>query len=207
MARAAATQRSTRIQREKIELVAEAALEVFSTYGFRGSTIDQIADKAGMSKPNLLYYFDSKEAMHVFLLQRLMAMWIAPLREIDDAGEPLEEIRRYIGRKLEMAREHPRESRLFANEILQGAPHIQALLTGELTQLVDDKVTVLKRWIDAGELVACDPHHLIFSIWATTQHYADFDSQVRAVLGSDDEKRFEDARLFLETLFLRGLRP
>ena len=207
MARAAATRRSTRIQRENTERVLAAALEVFSTYGFRGSTIDQIAGRAGMSKPNLLYYFDGKESIHVVLLERLMSTWLAPLRELDDRGEPVEEIRRYIKKKVEMARDHPRESRLFANEILQGAPHIQKLLRGELKTLVDEKAAVLRRWMDEGKLVACDPCHLIFSIWATTQHYADFDAQVRAVLGSDDDRRFEDASRFLENLFLRGLRP
>jgi len=207
MARAAATRRSTRIQREKTELVLEAALEVFSAYGFRGSTIDQIAGQAGISKPNLLYYFDSKEAIHSVLLQRLMTKWLAPLYELDEDGDPIEEIRRYIRKKLEMARDHPRESRLFANEILQGAPRILDMLTGELKVLVDEKASVLRGWMDARKLVVCDPYHLIFSIWATTQHYADFDVQVRAVLGADDEARFEDAGAFLENLFLRGLRP
>lgn len=207
MARAAATRRSTRIQREKTELVLEAALEVFSAYGFRGSTIDQIAGQAGISKPNLLYYFDSKEAIHSVLLQRLMTKWLAPLYELDEDGDPVEEIRRYIRKKLQMARDHPRESRLFANEILQGAPRILDMLTGELKALVDEKATVLRDWMDARKLVACDPYHLIFSIWATTQHYADFDVQVRAVLGADDEARFDDAGAFLENLFLRGLRP
>jgi len=207
MARAGTTQRTTRIQREKTELVLEAALEVFSTYGFRGSTIDQIAGQAGMSKPNLLYYFDGKESIHRVLLERLMSKWLAPLHELDAAGEPIEEIRRYVAKKLEMARDHPRESRLFANEILQGAPRIQELLKGELKTLVDEKADLLKVWMEAGKLVPCDPYHLIFSIWATTQHYADFDVQVRAVLGSDDEARFEDAGRFLENLFLRGLQP
>ena len=44
MARAATTKGQTRIQREKTELILDAALEVFSTYGYRGSTLDQIAD-------------------------------------------------------------------------------------------------------------------------------------------------------------------
>lgn len=207
MARAAGTQRPTRIQREKTELVLEAALDVFSTYGFRGSTIDQIAVQAGLSKPNLLYYFDGKEAIHSVLIERLMSKWLAPLHEMDAAGDPIEEIRRYIQKKLNMARDHPRESRLFANEVLQGAPRVAPMLAGELKSLVDEKTLILQRWMDAGKLVPCDPYHLIFSIWATTQHYADFDVQVRAVLGSDDDKRFEDAATFLENLFLRGLQP
>ncbi len=201
--------RRTRIQREKREIILEAALEVFSANGFRGSTIDQIAEQAAMSKPNLLYYFHRKEDIHETLMQRLLDTWLQPLRELDDIGDPLTELRAYIRRKLEMARDFPRESRLFANEILQGAPRIMPLLEGELKTLVDEKATVIKGWMRAGKITRTDPWHLIFSIWATTQHYADFDVQVRAVLGNGrgGEARFEDAARFLERLFIEGLKP
>jgi TetR/AcrR family transcriptional regulator len=206
---APAKKRRTRIQTEKRELILEAALEVFSAHGFRGSTIDQIAEAAGMSKPNLLYYFRRKEDIHEALIERLLKTWLQPLRELDEAGDPLTELRSYIRRKLEMARDYPRESRLFANEILQGAPRIMPLLEGELKTLVDKKAAIITSWMRAGKVATTDPRHLIFSIWATTQHYADFDVQVRAVLGSDlgGDSRFEDAARFLEQLYVDGLRP
>ncbi|MDO9414992.1 TetR family transcriptional regulator C-terminal domain-containing protein [Pararhizobium sp.] len=205
--RAAKTQRRTRIQEEKEEQILEAALEVFATNGFRGTTIDQIAEVAGMSKPNLLYYFRTKEAMHRALIDRVLYNWLDPLREFDAEGNPVTEIRSYIRRKLEMARDFPRESRLFANEILQGAPHIEDELKGPLKTLVDEKAAVIRAWAKAGKIAKCDPYHLIFSIWSTTQHYADFDVQVRAVLGhdKDGDGRFEDAARFLEQLFIDGL--
>lgn len=199
----------TRIQTEKREIILEAALDVFSTHGFRGSTIDQIAEAAGMSKPNLLYYFKGKEDIHETLMQRLLDTWLAPLKELDDIGDPLTELRGYIRRKLEMARDFPRESRLFANEIIQGAPRIMPMIEGELRRLVDEKADIIRGWIRKGQIARTDPYHLIFSIWATTQHYADFDAQVRAVLGPDrgGEGRFEDAARFLEGLYLNGLTP
>lgn len=201
--------RRSRIQREKRELILDAALEVFSAYGFRGATIDQIAEAAGMSKPNLLYYFRRKEDIHTTLMQRMLDTWLEPLKEIDAIGDPLTELRSYIRRKLEMARDFPRESRLFANEMLEGAPRILALLQGELKSLVDEKAAVMKGWMRDGKIVRTDPWHLIFAIWATTQHYADFDVQVRAVLGPDrgGDGRFEDAARVLEQLFIDGLRP
>lgn len=208
MSDAAAAPTRTRIQREKRELILDAALDVFSTHGFRGSTIDQIADAAGMSKPNLLYYFRGKEDIHETLMLRLLETWLAPLRAFDNVGDPLTELRGYIRRKLEMARDYPRESRLFANEILQGAPRIMAMLEGELKQLVDEKAEVIRSWMRDGKIARTDPRHLIFAIWATTQHYADFDVQVRAVLGPNrgGDGRFEDAARFLEQLFLDGLK-
>lgn len=206
---ASAPRRRTRIQQEKRDLILEAALEVFSARGFRGATIDQIAEAAGMSKPNLLYYFRSKEDIHETLMQRLLDTWLAPLRELDEIGDPLTELLGYIRRKLEMARDFPRESRLFANEILQGAPRIMPMLEGELKALVDEKAAIIERWMHAGKIARTNPYHLIFSIWATTQHYADFDVQVRAVLGPErsGDERFEDAARFLEGLFMEGLRP
>lgn len=204
--RAAKTQRRTRIQEEKEEKILEAALDVFSLYGFRGATIDQIAEAAGMSKPNLLYYFRTKEAIHRALLDRMLFTWLEPLQAFDAEGNPETEIRSYIRRKLEMSRDFPRESRLFANEIIQGGQHIEDELKGPLKELVDEKAEVLRAWIKAGKIAKCDPYHLIFSIWSTTQHYADFDVQVQAVLGDKSgEGRFEDAARFLEELFMRGL--
>ena len=101
----------TRIQREKQDLILDAALNVFSLHGFRGATIDQIAEAAGMSKPNLLYYFASKEEIHRRLLTSMLDLWLDPLRELDSEGDPIPELKSYIRRKLEMARDYPRESR------------------------------------------------------------------------------------------------
>lgn len=208
-ARAAKTQRRTRIRKANERRILDAALEVFSLHGFRGATIDQIADSSGMSKPNLLYYFRTKVAIHSRLIADLLETWLDPLRAMDENGDPVEELRHYIRRKIGMARDYPRESRLFANEILQGAPHIESILKGPLRKLVDEKAKIIQRWMSQGRLAECDPHHLIFSIWATTQHYADFDVQVRAVLGENkgSDSRFEDAAQFLEFLYFEGLRP
>ena len=209
LARAASTKQPTRIQREKTEAILAAALDVFSQQGFRGATLDQIAEAAGLSKPNLLYYFDSKEEIHSRLLNRQLDTWLDPLHQLKPEGEPLKEITGYIQRKLEMSRDFPRQSRLFANEMLQGAPRTIDMLAGDLKRLVDEKVKILETWMDQGKITRTDPYHLIFSIWATTQHYADFDAQVRAVLGPDrgGDGRFEDAARYLENLFLHGLLP
>lgn len=196
----------TRIQARNRQTILDAALDVFSQYGFRGATLDQIAEVAGLSKPNLLYYFPSKEAVHVELLSLLLDAWLAPLRALDPGGEPVAEILGYVRRKLDLSRDYPRESRLFANEILQGAPRMMEALTGELKALVDEKAAVLGRWAAEGRIADLPPHHLIFSIWALTQHYADFDVQVRAVLGPGHDP-YAEADRFLDTLFRKLLAP
>jgi TetR/AcrR family transcriptional regulator len=196
----------SRIQQKNRELILDAALEVFSAHGFRGATLDQIAEGAGLSKPNLLYYFPSKEEVHTALLTGLLDTWLDPLRAMDPKGEPLAEILAYVRRKLDLARDYPRESRLFAGEILQGAPRMRAAIEGDLRRLVEEKAAVLTRWMEEGRIARVDPVHLVFSIWALTQHYADFDVQVRAVLGPGHDP-FAEAGGFLETLFTRLLQP
>jgi len=201
------TRPRTRIQQRNSGMILEAALEVFSQHGFRGATLDQIAEVAGLSKPNLLYYFASKEAIHGALLSGLLLTWLDPLRAMDPEGDPVSELLGYVRRKLELSRDFPRESRLFANEMLQGAPRIRAALEGELRDLVQEKSAVLRRWMDQGRIAPVHPVHLIFAVWALTQHYADFDVQVRAVLGPDGTDPFPEAGQFLEVLFRRLLEP
>lgn len=196
----------TRIQEKNRRLVLEAALEVFSLHGFRGATLDAIAKEAGLSKPNLLYYFASKEEIHTTLLGGLVDTWLAPLRDMRADGNPQQELLGYVRRKLQMSRDFPRESRLFAQEIVQGAPRMIGGLSSDLKVLVDEKAVVIRAWMDAGHIAPSDPHHLIFSIWSLTQHYADFDVQVRAVLGEGRDP-IAEAEAFLEVLFTRLLTP
>jgi TetR/AcrR family transcriptional regulator len=200
------TRPRTRIQARNQETILEAALEVFSTHGFRGATLDQIAEVAGLSKPNLLYYFASKDAIYAQLLTGLLETWLDPLREMNPDGDPIAELLAYVRRKLDLARDYPRESRLFANEIIQGAPRMQEAITVDLTALVAEKAVILTQWMDQGRIARLHPIHLIFSIWALTQHYADFDFQVRAVL-ADGADPFPQAQSYLETLFRKLLTP
>ena len=197
----------TRIQTENRRLIRGAALQIFARDGFRGATVDAIASAAGMSKPNLLYYFPRKDDIYRDLLQGLLQDWLAPLEEIDPGGEPTKEISAYIRRKIDLARDFPTESRLFANEMIRGAPILKDILTGDLKRLVDEKAAVIEGWMATGRLAPVDPHHLIFAIWATTQHYADFDIQVRAILDDDSDNRFSGAATALTSIFLDGLRP
>lgn len=191
----------TRNQREKRQQILEAALAVFSQSGLRGATLDEIAREAGLSKPNVIYYYDGKEAIYKDLLESLLDTWLDPLRDIAEDGEPLEEILTYVRRKLAMSRDMPRESKLFATEVIQAAPHIGGVMGSSLKELVDETATLFTRWMDEGRLARVDPYHLIFSIWAMTQHYADFDVQVQALLGPEkSNRRFEEAEQFISQL-------
>lgn len=196
----------TRIQTENRARIMEGALDVFSAEGFRGATLDQIAAASGLSKPNLLYYFPSKDAIYTQLLTEVLEVWLRPLRDLDPEGDPMEEVLTYVRRKLDMSRDMPRESRLYANEVLRGAVHISGTLSGELRRLVAEQGKVLNRWMQEGRLKAVSADHLIISIWALTQHYADFEAQVRSILGPNRDP-YPEAEAYLTTLFRSLLAP
>jgi len=204
-----AQNRRLRMIEGKRTSILQAALELFSRFGLHGTSLDQVATQADVSKTNLLYYFGSKEELYVNVLRQLLEVWLQPLQAFSVEQDPVEAIRDYLRVKLELSRDHPAESRLFCMEIMQGAP----LLLGELQQplhdLVENKVAVIQAWIDAGKLAPVAPHHLIFSLWATTQHYADFRVQVEAVAGKtlDDPAFFEETLRSLQALILDGVRP
>lgn len=194
----------TRIQSENQDLILKAALDVFSTYGFRGATVDQIALKCGLSKPNLLYYFRRKEDLYAAVLEQTLTQWLAPLRMLDVNNDPIAELTRYIETKLDMSFANPAASKLFANEILHGAPHVAKYLKGPLKDLVEAKGAVIRQWIAENKIRPIDPRHFIFAIWAITQHYADFSVQVEALLKPAQKPAAVKAAVV--EILLRGLK-
>ena len=195
----------SRIQREKRGKIQKAALEVFSEYGLRSATLDKIATACGLTKPNILYYYSSKDQIYFEVLNGLLDEWVAPLHEISKEGEPIDELLGYMKAKLKMSKQKPKESKLFANEILHGAPLMRNILATSLRQTLDEKVAVIDHWVSEGKLANVSGYHLFFSIWAMTQHYADFDVQVKAILDKNEDELFQDAEEYLTNLLLRML--
>ena len=198
--------KKTRIQVQNRERILDAALAVFSRYGYRGSTVAQIAERCDMSKANLLYYYKSKTDIYVSVLEHTLEEWLAPLTKLNPDGDPAEQIWAYTQSNLALSKSAPEASRLFANEILQGAPMIKQFLQNELKTLVDDKCAVIQHWYNSGKLAPVTPLNLLFLIWATTQHYADFHVQAE-ILSDHPEALFDDAEGTLKIVILNGLLP
>lgn len=195
----------SRIQLRNKSRILDSALDVFASRGFHGATIDQIADGAGMSKANVLYYFRRKREIHAAVLARTLELWLEPLDRIDSEGDPVEEIWQYARAKLVLSRESPQASRVFANEVLQGAETLQGYVMTNAFDVVERKCQIVREWIDAGRLAPVDPVHLILMIWAITQHYADFYPQVRVLIPSDEATIYAGAEETLRLLVTRGL--
>lgn len=189
--------------------IIQAALAVFSQFGLNGASMDKIAAQANMSKSNIFYYFSSKEELYIGVLSYVLSVWLVPLNSISVEQDPVEALSTYIEAKLQLSKKLPEASRLFAMEMMQGAPHLKSTLKGPLKKSVAEKTQVIEQWIADGKMAPVDPMHLIFSIWALTQHYADFAVQVEALTGKTLSNKvfFTQTVNSVQQLLLAGILP
>jgi TetR/AcrR family transcriptional regulator len=186
--------------------ILKAAEEVFATSGFSGARTAAIAKRAGVPKANLHYYFGTKEALYRRLLENLLEVWLGMGDSIRLEADPAQAFAAYIAAKVEHSRRRPYASKVFANEMLHGAPQLRAYLRHALRRWVAAKATVIEGWVAAGRMAPIDTRHLFFVIWAMTQTYADFDVQVAAVLGRARlaPRDYQAATALVTRLVLRG---
>ena len=187
-------------------LILLAAEKVFARAGFGGATMAAIAEASGLPKANLHYYFGSKEVLYRAVLAQILNDWLVPAHGITSDAEPRQALENYIRAKMALSAQRPDGSKVFANELLHGAPAVRTLLATEWRSLMLEKASVVHGWIDAGRMAPVDALHLFFTIWAATQTYADFDVQVSAVLGKEalDVTDHARATAHVVTLLLRG---
>ncbi|WP_163575652.1 TetR/AcrR family transcriptional regulator [Halomonas faecis] len=195
---------ATRARNEQ-EILA-AAERVFARHGYRGASVQAIAEAAGLPKSNVLYYMGSKRGLYVRLLERMMARWNALLDDISVEDDPAQVLEAFIRSKMQLSRRHPEGSRLFAAEILGGAPFLQGYLRGELRDWVQARARIFEQWAERGLMDPVDPVWLIFLIWSATQHYADFEAQVHGITGKDElsDADVEEITAFLTRVILKG---
>lgn len=196
----------SRIREANEERILAAALPLFAQYGFRGTTVDQIAHASGLSKANMLYYFRRKQDIYLAVLTQILHIWLEPLEQLQADGDPEEQLRSYIDLKIQASEQAPDASRVYASEILNGAPVLKEYLAGPLKDLVQAKCAVIQQWVDEGRLRPIAPLHLLFAIWSTTQHYADFKTQVD-ILSDDSASLFPNAREALHMMLVDSVLP
>ena len=195
---------------QKRQQLLAAALDVFSLYGFNGASLDEIAQIAEMHKSNIFYYYENKEALYVEVLTTVMQKWLAPLQALEAELEPVEALTHYLMTKIETAKTQPKASRLFALEVIQGAPHILPILKGPLKELFKRKAKVISNWQEQGKISAgIDAELLILNIWGLTQNYADFHTQIEMVTGKSLRNKSMYQRMIEHTvhMILYGVIP
>ena len=186
---------------QKRNQLLNAALDVFSQYGFNGASLDEIAQLADMHKSNIFYYYENKEALYVEVLTTVLQKWLAPLQTLEAELEPTEALTHYLMTKIEIAKTQPKASKLFALEIIQGAPHLLPILKGPIKKLFKRKAKVILNWQEQGKISKdIDAELLIINIWGITQNYADFSTQIESMTGQTLRNRSMHKRAIEHTI-------
>ncbi|MCF1709505.1 TetR/AcrR family transcriptional regulator [Tabrizicola sp. J26] len=199
--------RRTEIRRENEKLILSAAEKVFAEAGFGGATMQLIADVAGLPKANLHYYFATKEDLYRRVVRDIFEIWLKAAETFDNAPGPVEGIGAYIDAKMEISRRHPDGSKVWASEVMHGAPVIQDYLETTLRDWTEGRIAVIQRWIDEGKMAPVDPRHLLYMLWATTQHYADFGHQIETLNAGKplSDRQWKAAKDSVKTIILTGI--
>jgi TetR/AcrR family transcriptional regulator len=199
--------RRTDIRRENERAILDAAEKVFAEAGFGGATMQLIADMAGLPKANLHYYFATKEDLYRRVVQQIFEIWLDAAASFDNAPGPVEGIGAYVDAKMDISRRHPHGSKVWASEVMHGAPVIQDYLETTLRDWTDGRIAVIQRWIDEGKMKPVNPRHLLYLLWATTQHYADFGHQIQTLNAGRPltDRQWAEAKASVKDMVLRGI--
>jgi TetR/AcrR family transcriptional regulator len=183
-----------------------AASTEFVLQGYKGATVQSIANRANLPKANILYYFKNKENIYHAVLEHTLQMWDEGIGDINPEDGPKVAIEKFIEAKVRMSFKHPEASKIYAMEIIQGAQHLKDFARTYQRKWVREKAQLFQQWIDSGEMLNVDPVHLIFLIWSATQHYAEFETQILTIMNRADyeEEDVEHVISFLTDIILRG---
>ena len=194
------------IREENERAILAAAEAEFAEQGFGGATMAAIAARAGVPKPNIYYYFSTKERLYRAVVERVLTEWLAAAAAFDTSDDPAEALSSYIGFKMDLARAMPLGSKIWASEIMRGAPAIQDFLDTTLSQWVRSRERVVRRWIAEGKLKPVEPRVLFYMIWATTQQYANAAHEIATLEhGALSDAAFERAKQQIVETILGGV--
>jgi TetR/AcrR family transcriptional regulator len=194
------------IRKKNKALILNAAKKEFVTFGFEGASIKRIAERANIPRANIHYYFANKMELYQELLSNIVSIWNAKFDSLNMDDDPKTALSAYIRSKVMYSRDDPDASRIFASEIIHGAPVLNDYLSTDFKVWVQTKVDVIQYWIKQQLIDDINPYHLLFLIWGATQHYADFNVQVLAAMdrAEMDEQSFDAVVNSITTIVLKG---
>lgn len=196
-----------RIRKKNEANIIRAAEVEFAKSGFSGTSLNAIAERAQIAKSNILYYFKSKHGLYSVVLADILQAWNQSFNTLNEQSDPAQAIYDVIRAKTHYSQSNPLASRIFAMEIIQGAPNLEDYFSGDFSAWINGRASIIQTWVDDCKIKPVNPLHLIFLIWSSTQHYADFGIQVRWALGRDELETsdFKTAETTLATIILGGL--
>ena len=195
-----------RVRQKNQAIILAAAQDEFLTFGFKGASMKRIAERANLPRANIHYYYKNKLDLYGKVLNDIVSFWNSTVSTISVDDNPKETLAAYIRAKVMSSKTNPDASRIFASEIIHGAPHLTEYLATDFRRSINQKTRVIQSWIDQGKMDPIDPMHLLFFIWGATQHYADFGTQVQAAMDKPrlDDQDFDHIAETLIQLVLKG---
>jgi TetR/AcrR family transcriptional regulator len=195
-----------RIRQKNEQAIIQAAEDEFARHGFKGTSMNTIALKAGLPKANLHYYFTNKLGLYIAVLSNIIELWDSTFNALSVEDDPGEALSQYIRTKMEFSRRNPQASRIFAMEVISGGNCLSDYFSADYREWFRGRAAVFQAWIAAGKMDPVDPVHLIFLLWGSTQHYADFATQICQVTGRSrlTKQDMEDASNNLIHIILKG---
>lgn len=189
----------------RAKIIAIAEME-FAEFGYKGASIMNIAKRANLPRANVHYYFKNKLELYKKVLFDILQLWNDAFNQITPEDDPAEAIGAYIRAKVMYSKTNPLASKIFANEIIQGAPRISEYLNSDFRHWLKSKSSVVEHWIKQKKMDPIDPLFLIMLIWSATQHYAEFSTQVSAVLDKPQltDQDYDNAADNLIYIILKG---
>lgn len=180
-----------RIRQKNEEAILAAAEEEFARHGFKGTSMNTIAQTVGLPKANLHYYFNNKLGLYLAVLSNILELWDSTFNNLTAEDDPAVALAGYIRAKMEFSRRQPLASKIFAMEVIGGGECLSEYFNQDYLTWFRGRAEVFEAWIAAGKIDPVDPIHLIILLWSSTQHYADFNQQVcrltgRKKLGKED---------------------
>lgn len=193
-------------QQNEQKIIAAAEIE-FAKHGFKGTTVDSIAQRAQLPKSNIHYYFKSKRGLYAEIISSIIDLWDDALNELHADMDPAQALKNYIANKMKFSYAYPYSSRIFAKEILSGAPLLTEFFGDGYQQWFESKTAVFDAWAEQGKIDSISPEHVIFLIWSATQHYADFEMQICSAMGKAQltEEDFALATDTLSQIIVKGI--
>ena len=201
------TNPKVKIRRKNIEKILLEAEKVFAEQGYAGTKMADIAQQAQLPRSNLHYYFSTKDELYREVLVNLLDTWELEGACFENFDDPRVVLTSYIMEKMNHSRTRPHGSKLWANEIMRGAPLFQDMLDEHMAKGAKLMELKIRQWVDEKRINPVEPSELLYMIWASTQHYADFDYQVCALNGHQplSDQQFYQATQTITAVILRGV--
>ena len=175
--------------------ILDAASEVFQTKGLYGARMQEIADKAGINKALLHYYYRSKEKLFETVFRTAVSFMAPKIRAIISSDEHLfDKIRRFTDEYITFLSHHSYLPAFVINELNKNPKLIQEIFMREVGDNIQKLKAQVQQAIDKGEIKPVAMEHVAINLISTSLFPIVTKPLLKTILDKD-EKQYQQ---FLE---------